>query len=270
MLLAIGPSFEFVRFLQVLGWIILPVALLALIITIVLHYRKKRSGNILAENDEEKLILASPEQLGYTRGDGEYVFFDHSALISEYKKRLSYNHARYTALRHDFDRLQVRYTDLASFAATNSTDKKAMRVEYTYEQMPQPPQEDIAKIPVTYKADKDELLSKLDQVMLSLKTLETENRALHYQLKETKQQNELLHASAVDDKKLIALLKEQYSSEQSRMLYLEQKLISNKQLMQHLYKDLSSLAGGADGQSPVITLRPNYKNRENGEMAVPS
>ena len=243
MLLAIEPSFEFVRFLQVLGWIILPMALVALIITVILHYRKKRSGNISSDNDEEKLILASPEQLGYTRGDGEYVFFDHSALISEYKKRLSYNHARYTSLRHDFDKLQVRYTDLASFAATNFTDKKAMNVEYTYEQTPQPLQEELAA------AEKTELLSKLGQVMLLLKTLEAENKALHDQLR---------------------VMKQQYSNEQSRVLYLEQKLSSNKQTMQHLYKDLSFLAGEADGQSPVITLRPNYKNRENGEKAVPS
>jgi len=270
MLLAIGPSFEFVRFLQVLGWIILPVALVVLIIIISLHYRKKRSGNILSENEEEKLIGASPEQLGYTRGDGEYVFFDHSALITEYKNRLSYNHARYTALRHDFDKLQVRYADLASFAAINFTDKKALNIEYSCEQMAQPLQEDIAKLSAAYKAEKSELLSKLDQVMLSLKKLETENAALHDQLKETKQYNELLNASSSDDKGLIASLKLQYSNAQSRVLYLEQKLFSNKQLKQHLYKDLSSLAGEAEGQSPVITLHPNYENAENAEMAVPN
>jgi len=405
MLLAIGPSFEFVRFLQVLGWIILPVSLIALIITIVIHYRKKRSGNIDSDK-EEKLIQGSPEQLGYTKGDGEYVFFDHSALISQYKKRLSCNHARYAALRHDFDKLQVRYTDLANFAATKFTDKKTMSMENTYEQMPQPLQEDITKLAATYQAEKDELLSRLDEVMLSLKTLETENRALQDQLniqtapdderagilhrwigentalrekiaeqhclqdvvdekksqieflqtqlenrvrnnhhseqlrvkiateleeervqhvktlqivdslksellqkqdetdrlqvvlcgkdeqlmekqqqlnskldhiawlenvlQETKQHNELLHASSLDDKNHIASLQGQFSNEQSRVQYLEQKLFSNKQLMQRLYKDLSSFVGEEDGQPPVITLRPDYINREIGEIGVPS
>ena len=404
MLLAIGPSFEFVKFLQVLGWIILPVSLVAVIITIILHYRKKRSGIIHSENEEEKLISASPELLGYTKGDGEYVFFDHSSLIGEYKSRLSYNHARYTALRHDFNKLQIKYADLASYTATKFVHHKTKNMENTYDQMPQPLQDEMAKLAASYKVEKQELLSRLEHLNQSAQKMEAENKFLQDQLniqtvsddekaiilgrlkeensilkekiaeqqylheileekkaqieflqnqlenriknnhqseqqrvkitaeleeervqhvktlhlidllknellqkqeeadkfqmvlcgkeeelvekqqqlnskmdhitwlesvlQETKQHNEILHASSMDDKNHVASLQEQFSSEQSRVQYLEQKLLANKQLMQRLHKELSSFVDEANGQPPVISLRPDYINRENEEMAV--
>jgi chromosome segregation ATPase len=404
MLLAVGPSFEFVKFLQVLGWIVLPVSLIAVIITIILHYRKKKSGIIHSENEEEKLLQSSPELLGYTRGDGEYVFFDHSSLIGEYKSRLSYNHARYAALRHDFEKLQTKHTDLSSYITTQFIHNKTKNMENTYEQMPHALREEIAKVAATYKVEKEELLSKLEQMNYSFKTLEAENQSLQDQvnvqtapdnekaiilnrwkeentilkekvaeqqylhdvldekkaqieflqnqlenrvksnhqteqqrikiaaeleeervqhvktlqivdslksqllprqeeadklqvilcgkeeqllekqqqlnskldhitwlenvLQEAKQHNEILHASSMDDKNLIASLQEQFSIVQSRAQYLEQKLLANKQLMQRLHKELSSFADEENGQPPVISLRPDYINRENEEMAV--
>jgi hypothetical protein len=404
MLLAIGPSFEFVKFLQVLGWIILPVSLLAVILTIILHYRKKRSGIIHSEKEEEILIRASPEQLGYTRGDGEYIFFDHSALIGEYKRRLSYNHARYAALRHDYDKLQSKYSDLACYTATKFIHDKTKNMENTYEQMPQPLQDEMAKLVASYKVEKEELLSRLEQMNRSVKNMEAESQSLRDQLniqtvsddekaiilnrwkeentvlkekiaeqqylhdileekkaqinflqnqlenrvksnhqieqqrvkmaaeleeervqqvktlqlvdflkkqllqkqeetdklqvvlygkeeqllerqeqlntkmnhitwlenvlQETKQHSEFVHASSMDDRNLIASLQEQFSGEQGRVQYLEQKLLNNKQLMQRLHKDLSAFVDEENGQPLVITLRPDYINRDNEEMAV--
>jgi DNA repair exonuclease SbcCD ATPase subunit len=404
MLLATGPSFEFLKFLQILGWIILSVSLVALILTMILHYRKKRSRISVSVDNEQKLIQGSPELLGYTKGDGEYVFFDHSALIRDYKSRLTYNHARYAALRHDFDKLQDEYADLAVYTGTKFTHHKITHMENTYEQMPQPLHDEIAKLSATYKIEKEELRAKFEQMNQSIKALETENQSLQDQvnmqtstddekaviltrwkqenvglreqiagqqylndmlvekkaqieflqnqlenrvksnhqleqqrlkavteleeeraehgktlktieslknemllkqdeadklqvvliareeelsekqqqlsskldhltwlenvLQETKQHNEILHASSMDDKNLIALLQEQFSSEQSRVQYLEQKLMANKQLMQRLHKDLSSFVDEENGQPPVISLRPDYINRENEEMAV--
>jgi hypothetical protein len=38
--------------------------------------------------------------------------------------------------------------------------------------------------------------------------------------------------------------------------------------MQRLHKDLSFFVDEENGQPPVISLRPDYINRENEEMAV--
>jgi len=404
MLLAIGPSFEFIKFLQVLGWIFLPVSFTAVLITVLLHYRKKRSGIVHSGDEEEKLIQSSPELLGYTRGDGEYVFFDHSPLISEYKKSLTYNHARYTALRHDFDKLKTKYAALTGYAIATFNHNKTNNMENTYEHLSQPLQNEIARLSATYKVEKEELGSKLAHLAQSFKTLEAENQTLqdlvdmqtatddekinslkrwkeentmlreklaeqqylsdvleekkaqieflqnqaenriknshqtdqqrikafaeleeereqHVKtlqlvdslkndllqkqeetdklqvvicgreeellekqqqlnakmdhitwlenvLQEAKQHNEIVHASSMDDKNLIASLQEQFSSEQARVQYLEQKLLANKQLMQRLYRDLSSFVDEESGQPPVITLRPDYLSRDNEEIAV--
>ena len=47
---------------------------------------------------------------------------------------------------------------------------------------------------------------------------------------------------------------------------MEQKLSSNKQTLQRLYKDFSAIMGENDEQEPVIALRPDYISRENEEV----
>ena len=183
MLLATGPSFEFIKFIQILGWIIVPVSLVAIILTIFFHYRKKRTGLADSENMDEKLTQAFPEQMGFTRGDGEYVFFDHSALISEYKKRLSYNHARYAALSHDFKKLETNYSGLASYATTNFINFKTTDMGNSFNQMPLALQEEIKKLSATAIVEKEELKAALEQISQSYKSLEDENQSLQDQLK---------------------------------------------------------------------------------------
>ena len=403
MLLATGSAFDFVKFIQILCWIILPVLLLAVLLTVFLHYRKKKKiEKAEAENEDEEFMHASPELLGYTKGDGEYVFFDHSSLISEYKKRLSYNHARYTALHHDFEKLETKYAMLASYATTVLINKKNINMENLHDSMPQNMETEINKMTEDYVAEKKELLTRLEQMKNSYQNLEHEHELLlekvsmetitdeektaiinrwreenialkdkvaeqeylkevieekkvqidflqnqleqriknnhqsdnqrkqvladleqlrnangnallqlnslksdlvHQQeetnklqivlngkeeqlverqqlltskldhitwlentLHEVKQQNEILNASVADSKDLVAVLQEQLTYEQQKSQAMEQKLSSNKQTLQRLYKDFSAIMGENDEQSPVIALRPDYISRENEEV----
>jgi chromosome segregation ATPase len=402
MLLATGSAFDFVKFIQILCWIILPVLLLAVLLTVFLHYRKKKFEKAEAENEDEEFMHASPELLGYTKGDGEYVFFDHSSLISEYKKRLSYNHARYTALHHDFEKLETKYAMLASYATTMLINKKNINMENVQDSMPQNMETEINKMTEDYTAEKKELLTRLEQMKNSYQNLEHEHELLlervhtgtmteeersqfieHWKqekmalkdkmdeqeylkevieekkaqidflqnqleqriknnhqsesqrkqllseleqvrnanentllqlnslkndlvqqqeetnklqivlngkeeqlverqqlltskldhitwlentLHEVKQQNEILNASVADSKDLAAVLQEQLTYEQQKSQAMEQKLSSNKQTLQRLYKDFSAIMGEEDEQSPVIALRPDYISRENEEV----
>jgi len=404
MLLATGSAFDFVKFIQILCWIILPVLLLAVLLTVFLHYRKKKIEKAEAENGDEEFMHASPELVGYTKGDGEYVFFDHSSLISEYKKRLSYNHARYTALRHDFEKLETKYAMLASYATTMLINKKNINMENLQDSMPQNMETEINKMTENYAAEKKELFSRLEQMKNSYQNLEHEHELLlekvsmetitdeektaiinrwreenialkdkvaeqeylkevieekkvqidflqnqleqriknNHQsdtqrkqvladleqsknanestlkqlesvktelmrqqedrnklqmvlnereellaerqqllaskldhitwlentLHEFKEQNEILNASVADSKDLISAFQEQLSQEQLRTQSIEQKLLSNKQVLQRLYKDFSAIIEEENGQSPVIALRPDYINRENEEIAA--
>ena len=92
MLLVTWPSHEFARFVQVLGWILLPLLAVIVLLTIFIHYRIKKKNKAEVEEVETDFVLATPEQFNHKKEDGEYVFFDHSGLIKEYKKRMFYNH----------------------------------------------------------------------------------------------------------------------------------------------------------------------------------
>jgi chromosome segregation ATPase len=180
MLLATGPSFEFAKFIQVFCWIILPVSLLAIILTVFFHYWKKKTGNNKTTVEEEEFLNASPEQVGYTRGDGEYISFDHSALISEYKRRLACNHAKYAALRQDFEKLEFKYTDLVATSSTTITHKKSTGMETNHEQSLR---DELTVLSAAYKAEKEELQLQLGQMNQSFSDLEAENKSLQDQLK---------------------------------------------------------------------------------------
>lgn len=180
MLLATGPAFEFGKFIQVFCWIVLPVSLLAIILTVFFHYWKKRTGNNKNLVEEEEFLNASPEQVGYTRGDGEYVSFDHSALISEYKRRLACNHAKYAALRQDFEKLELKYADLFAISSTKNIHIKPTGMETNHEQSMR---EELAALSAAHKTEREELQTKLNQINLSFKDLEAENKSLQDQLK---------------------------------------------------------------------------------------
>lgn len=182
MLLATGSSFDFVQFFQILCWIVIPAFLITALIAVYLHYKKQKK-EAADEEDEEKLLSATPELVGYTKGDGEFVCFDHSSLISEYKNRLSYNHARYTALRHDFEKLEEKYAGLASYAILNFSNKNSTDMEQPYDQMPQQMQEEVQRISDQYKQEKEELLARLQQMNQAYTSLEEENESLSEQLK---------------------------------------------------------------------------------------
>ena len=131
MFLVAGPSPEFLKFIQILAWIIAPIFLIAIVVTIYMHYRKRKKKDQLTGAEEDELLEASPEQVGYTKGDGEYVLFDHSPLIQEYKDRLTYHHARNAALQQDMDKLSAKYDLLINYAtfsfdSSNSTKKETM------------------------------------------------------------------------------------------------------------------------------------------------
>ena len=181
MLLATEPSFEFFKLIQILCWILLPIAFMAMLLTVFLHYRRRRKASKPKTTSEEEFIKASPELLGYTNGDGDYIFFDQSSVIAEYKKKLSYNNARYTALRHDFEKLETKYAELAGYAAATFMNPKLHDMGSSHPQISKSLQAEIDDISAQHKAEKEELLKKIKQLSQVNKNLENETQALQDQ-----------------------------------------------------------------------------------------
>jgi len=260
MLLATGPSIEFVRLIQILCWILLPIGAGAILLTVFFHYRNKRKASRMNEISEEDFLKASPELLGYTNGDGEYVFFDQSAVLAEYKKKLLYYHARYSALRHDFDNLELKYNALGSYATAKFMDPTISEdIEIAYRQIPKALQKQIDDINAQHKAEQQELLKDNQQALIS--SVEYID-SLKNDLAEMRRQNSLLQNTAEEFKNLAFTLQNQLSETEAAKEQFVEKLETNKHLLQRLNNDVNASIDTETGQSPVIPLRPAYASSE--------
>ena len=79
-------------------------------------------------------------------------------------------------------------------------------------------------------------------------------------LKETKEQNELLNAEAMDNRDIAMTLRQEVDKEKERIKFLEQKLEKNRQTLRHLYKEISGCVDTDAGHSPVIEMKPAFKD----------
>lgn len=180
MLLAAGAVSEIISFIQVLCWIILPVLALAILLTVFLHYRKKRKNEAEALPAEE--LLPVPATLLQGKKAADYILFDHSGLVDQYHNRLCQSQAKYTALRHDFSRLETKYTALALYASNHTYNPKEEEMENSALQLNPAIQEEIDWLIKKHKAEKQEWKEKNDQLAHSYRSLEQENNLLQAKL----------------------------------------------------------------------------------------
>jgi len=181
MLLMAGPAPDILRFIQVVSWIIMPALLAAVGLTLFLHYRKRKKETNDEPDLEGKLLESVSGLVGYTNGNGEYIVFDNSVLIQQYKNTLSYNHARYTALQHDYVKMETKYAALALYARNLFVKPKKEIMEHSHE-MPKDVQVEINRLAKEHAAEKSELQDKLAQLERTCRQLEQENKSLHDQV----------------------------------------------------------------------------------------
>jgi chromosome segregation ATPase len=221
-----------------------PVLFGTMLVTAILHYRRKKKEAQNTVEPEDNLLHASPELVGYTSGNGEYVLFDHSPLIREYKDRLSVNHARYTALQKDFAAMEVRYTALASYTKNQfSIPPKKRVMETTAPQMPKHIEAEVNKLVQEHAAEKKELLARLDQLNLSYQNLEEENKLLQDQanlgagtdeqknsvIKRWKEENTLLRDKVAEQEYLKDILEEKKAQINFLQEQVEQRIRNQHQ-----------------------------------------
>ena len=233
MLLTAGAVVEFVKFIQILCWIILPVFVILTGVTIYLHYRKKKM-QAAALPDADEQVLNVPEQFNHRKSNGEYILFDHSELIGGYKKRISTHQARYTALHHDFSKLESRYTALAHFAARQFNHQKNYAMENYPEQLPQQMKEEINLLIQQHAAEKQELQSRLEQLGRSYQSLEEENESLQ-------EQAHMEHATEEEKEILIDKWKSENSKLKERVAeqdYLKDILEEKKSQINYLQNQM--------------------------------
>lgn len=173
MLLLAKTVEAFLPFLQLLGWIVLLILLLSSLVIAFVHYRRRRKLR-----EEEILENDTAEQVGYTTGNGDYILFDHSPLISRYKLRLSVNQARFAALQQDYTRLNDRYTQLALATAIHSPTTNQEIMETANVHLSPELEQDVTRITAAHAAEKEVLEKELEQLNRSYRQLEQEHELL--------------------------------------------------------------------------------------------
>lgn len=126
MLIAAGSLLQFVKFMQITLLIMLPLMVAAVAYTIYTHYRRKKKPVFVKSNEDPvmHLLNATPEVINYEEIEGDYVQFDQSAVVKEYKSKLIYSHARFTALQKDYEGLQDKCNSLLMLLETHSPTQK--------------------------------------------------------------------------------------------------------------------------------------------------
>ena len=122
MLLAVGPLAPWTDFLQMICWIVLPVLILTIACTSAFHYFRKKNNAEKALADDEILNLTSFNN----KEKPAYFYFDHSGVLNKYKDKLTYSHARYAALRKDFEQLEKKYRRTQRSLSKNSSSTRSV------------------------------------------------------------------------------------------------------------------------------------------------
>ena len=168
MCLAVWPLTGFSGLLQILLLIVSAFLVTAFMITVVLHYRRRKKEPEPA--DVEQIVAASPETAQYKIED-EYILFDHSGLIREYKAKLIKNHARYMALKQDFEQLEEKYNAVLQTANSPLQNFKPDIMEQT-----------VANSTTVEVSQRNELQDRLEKLNEAYQSLNNEKNILTEQL----------------------------------------------------------------------------------------
>lgn len=171
MLLAVGPLAGFAGFLQILLWILIPLLGAAIVTTIAIHYGRPRKE--LEQGTVEEIVASNPEQSGYRLDNDQYVVFDHSGLIKEYKTRLVNHHAKYSALKQDYSRLELKYNSLLLLSPVFNDKNINMENNLNPEQFPAEPAS-----ATSIDIERKELQARFEQLNQAYQQLEKENESL--------------------------------------------------------------------------------------------
>ncbi len=118
MLIWIVSLYEFRQFLRIVWWIAIPVTVIAVIITVIMHYRRKKNNTPVPEMAmPESGLLPSPA--GDTGPLPDWLASsnpDNSSLLKKYEREVRRYREDYARLEQDFHELEGKYSDLLNKA----------------------------------------------------------------------------------------------------------------------------------------------------------
>ena len=239
MLLAVSPLAGFSGFLQILLIILSGILCTSFIITVIAHYRKRKEKELEPEAVQQ-ILASSPENVGY-RLDNDYLLIDHSGLIRDYKSKLVNYHARYTALKQDFAKLEDKYNSL--LIQKDSGNPKTNTMEPTSSAA-------TAEFKQELEIEKQGLLAQVAQLNLACRELEKDKASLLAKLEMAAapdhEKNEKLEQWLAENQQLKSQLAEQgylkdlLGEKEAQISFLQEKL---EQRIRHFHQSEQQLNG---------------------------
>lgn len=241
MLLSVAPFTELTMFIQGIVWIVLPLLLFSLLVTVLIHYGKKRKR--LDETEEKEIemdIGSSPENFCYKTGDGKFIFLDHTGLLREFKRKLSYSNARYAALKQDFGKLKASTTTFPVDRYPLFNNLKNINMENSMGQMMHQSGDPIS-IMVNESSDQEVVLNPVvtDQNVLSEENSAVENATMKSNVNEQSWLQDLLE----EKNKQIEFLQNQIDIRVKRNHITDQERSFFKNELEELRKNQQTKVG---------------------------
>ncbi len=164
------------KFLQILLWISIPALLIAMLITTLIHYNKKRKkGTIDGEQFVTPVMTPMPNDLFPILG-----LPNNKKDVNEFIKHISRSQAKYIAMRKDFEKLTEKYHRLQTEIDQRTIKNETM--EHLHPDLQQTIKEQVDTMRQQHEVEKKELITELNQLNNSFENLEKENGSLREQL----------------------------------------------------------------------------------------
>jgi chromosome segregation ATPase len=276
-----GMVNNYSQFMQTILWISLVFAVILIVVTSMLHYRRKKrhalSGEPGDDSFDTEYLAASPEQIVYKPGMPKHIVLDHTKLIKDVKHRLGYNTARYSALKHDYGVLQRKYFSLLNqngkIINTNllqtNTNMEILNEQTvnTVWQLDESLQQQIIALQKQHLAEKNELVIQMQQMNSAYQSLEEENRYLLEQVKSGPKQNEAVVYTQEEWEEEKKKLKNKITEQEYLKDVLEEKQLHIDFLQSQLEKRVKSYH---EVEQDSVEKTDNFvrMEKENGMMRV--
>jgi chromosome segregation ATPase len=267
--------YEFKQFLQIVLWIAIPGTIIAIVLTTVLHYRRKKQLHDAPELADETRLLVSGGDMGQLPDWLASGNPGNSSLLKKYESEVRRYKENYNTLEQDFRALEEKYADLLNKAYHNdqsgneAIDKlhheikgyklKIAQLQQAVDYRENGEGENNAGINPMEVHDLRIKLSQFEQENAVLKERLEETQYIHDVLQEKKMQTEFLQqqleqrirsyhqlekqtsGSSAELAQLKASAEEFDSKEQALLVDLEQKQEAIRTQVEHIQKLESGL-----------------------------
>ncbi len=244
-LIAEGTMFVVMKFLQILLWISIPALLIAMLITTLIHFNKKRKKSKTGdEQSGMSEIIPMPNELVPIISS-----FNSKKEVNEFIKHISRSQAKYIAMRKDFEKLSEKYHRLQTEIHQRTIKNETM--EHLHPDLQQTIREQVDTIRQQHELEKKELMTELNQLNSSFENLERDNSNLREQLSAYSQGGTGLTATIQkweeeknELKKRIAeqeYLRDVIEEKKSQISFLQQQLeqrIKNHHMVEQQFREL--------------------------------